>query len=332
MAADPHAPVRTALIGCGGIAQAYIEAADRAPSLRFTALCEPDRDRRSAAADRLDAAAFADVDALMEARDAFDAALVATPPDTHERIVVRLLSQGVSVLCEKPLAPSSTAAERMVAAAADAGRVLMMGSKFRYVGDMGAARQLIDDGRIGDVLLFENSFCSRVDMTRRWNSDPAIAGGGVLIDNGSHSVDIARYLLGPIARLQAWVGKQSQPLEVEDTARLLFESQSGALGTIDLSWSLDKATRSYVSVYGSQGTIQIGWRGSRYRVEGDDDWTPFGTGYDKLAAFGSQLTNFARAINGSEAPLITATDALASVRVIETAYRSSREQHWFEIQ
>jgi predicted dehydrogenase len=256
---------------------------------------------------------------------------VLTPPDSHEAIATSLLQDGMHVLCEKPLAPAVAAAERMVQAAERHGRALMMGSKFRFTDDMKRARELLDRGTIGEVLLFENVFCSRVDMSRRWNGIRAIAGGGVLIDNGCHSVDIARYLLGAIARVQAQFAKPVQRLEVEDTARLLFESRSGAMGSIDLSWSLHKEVPSYVRLYGSKGTMEIGWRVSRAKLEGQPDWTPFGNGYDKVSAFAAQLRNFAGVIAGTEPAVITPEDALASVQVIEEAYRSAAEQKWREV-
>jgi predicted dehydrogenase len=319
------------VVGCGRIADSYMQAIAAAPSLRLRAIVEPDAARRAVAAARLGIEAFADTAPLLARRGAGPpcaAALVLTPPDTHEAIATALLQEGMHVLCEKPLAPGLAAAERMVQAAERAGRVLMMGSKFRFTEDMQQARALLDDGAIGDVLLFENVFCSRVDMTRRWNGIRAVAGGGVLIDNGCHSVDIARYLLGPIARVQAQFGKPVQPLEVEDTARLLFESSGGAMGSIDLSWSLHKEVPSYVQLYGSRGTMEIGWRVSRTKLEGQADWTAFGRGYDKVAAFAAQLRNFAGVIAGTEPPVITHEDALASVSVIEEAYRSATEQKW----
>ena len=69
------------------------------------------------------------------------------------------------------------------------------------------ARRLLHEGCIGTLAMFENVFCSHVDMRRRWNSVRSVAGGGVLIDNGSHAVDVARYLAGPIVRVHAWFGR-----------------------------------------------------------------------------------------------------------------------------
>ena len=138
-------------------------------------------------------------------------------------------------------------AATMVAAAEQAGVVFTMAAKFRFVDDVIRARQIVGSGILGELIVLENSFASRVDMTRRWNADPAISGGGVLIDNGTHSVDIVRYFLGPIAEVMAVEGKRVQHLAVEDTASMLLRTADGVLGTIDLSWSVDKVTDTYLT-------------------------------------------------------------------------------------
>ncbi len=325
-------PLQLALVGCGGIASAYLQAMQGLDELQLAALVDVDPGRRTLGGPG--PTRLASVDELLAARASglgIDAALVLTPPATHEQLAVQLMAHGLHVLCEKPLAVTGDAARRMVAASRQHGRVLMMGSKFRYTPDMLRARQLLDEGVIGTLLLYENVFCSKVDMTRRWNSDPAVAGGGVLVDNGSHSVDIARYLMGPIRRVAAQFGRSVQPIRVEDTARLLFESADGAMGSVDLSWSLTKEVPSYVRLYGDRGTLEVGWKVSRFKREGEREWTPFGSGYDKVGAFRAQLQDFAAVVASGAAPRIGATDAMASVLVIEAAYRSARDHRWHDV-
>jgi predicted dehydrogenase len=144
-------------------------------------------------------------------------------------------------------------------------------------------------------------------------------------------VDIARFLLGPIAAVQAEEGRRVQGLDVEDTCRLYFRAASGTMGAVDLSWSIDKERDAYIEVFGPEGTLSIGWRGSRYRQSSKLEWVRFGRGYDKIAAFSRQLRNFAGAIRGREAPLISAEDSLESVRVIEAAYRSLEMNKWVDV-
>ncbi|MCC6670292.1 MAG: Gfo/Idh/MocA family oxidoreductase [Planctomycetes bacterium] len=325
-----QARIRVGVVGCGGIAASYLGAIGEVAELQLAGVVDVDAARRDAVARQTGVPPFPTLGAMLD-EGGIDAALVLTPPVTHEELAVQLLRAGKHVLCEKPLTTTARAAERMLAAAATTGRTLMMGSKFRFVDDMAKARALLNEGTIGDLLLFENVFCARVDMTKRWNSRREVSGGGVLIDNGSHSVDVARYLCGPIAWVQAQFARNVQPIEVEDTCRLLLETEAGAVGAIDLSWSVHKEVPSFVRLYGAKGTIEVGWKVSRYKRDGDAEWTVFGSGYDKKAAFRNQLRNFARNIRGAEAPVITAEDAILSVRVIEAAYRSARERQWQEV-
>jgi predicted dehydrogenase len=153
----------------------------------------------------------------------------------------------------------------------------------------------------------------------------------VLIDNGTHSVDLVRYFLGPIADVQVVEGKRSQGLAVDETVRIFVRSTAGVLGSIDLSWSINKEQESYINIYGTHGTLWIGWKESRYRQSGARDWVVFGKGYNKVQAFRSNIDNFARAIRGEEAMLIDADDALASVEVVEAAYADLRRSHWIPV-
>jgi predicted dehydrogenase len=320
-------PIRFALVGAGAIAQAYGQAFAQSSRAQLAAVVDCRPEAAAALAAAAGCPAFDSV-AAMAAAVAVDAAIVCTPPATHRDVCCDLIQRGLHVLCEKPLAIDSTSACEMIAAAEVHNVVFTMASKFRYVADVNQAKALIAAGTIGEVVLFENVFTGRVDMTSRWNSDPLVAGGGVLIDNGTHSVDVARYCLGELVEIQAMEGHRIQELPVEDTAKMFVRSRAGVLGSIDLSWSVSKELPYFIAVYGSSGTLLVGWRESKYRTATSSDWTVFGAGYNKVDAFKRQIENFAGAVRGEEPLVVTAEDALASVQVIEAAYRSLARGSW----
>lgn len=322
-------PLRLGLVGAGAISQSYVQALRGSEIARIAAVADVRPQAAKALAESIDCDAYDSHEMLADA--GVDAVILCTPPDTHPDICDHFFGRGTSVLCEKPLAIESSKAAKMIEAAAAAGVVFTMASKFRYVDDVIRAKSLVASGVLGEIVLFENAFTSRVDMSRRWNSDPAVAGGGVLIDNGTHSVDIVRYFLGPIEAVSAVEGKRIQGLAVEDTARLFVRTRTGVLGGIDLSWSLNKDLESYIDIYGSNGTIRVGWKESKYRPLSSPDWIVFGKGYDKVQAFRRQVENFCQAIRGEERLLISPDDALASVQVIEAAYKSTRRDDWVAV-
>ena len=168
-------------------------------------------------------------------------------------------------------------------------------------------------------------------MGGRWNSDPAVSGGGVLVDNGTHSVDLVRYLLGPDRR---GAGGGDQPaavgFAVDDTARLHLRTDAGIDAHVDLSWSIDKSLADFLRIYGTLGEIRVGWRESAWRLHGGE-WEVIGTGYAKGPAMGGALDAFCRAVRG-EAPLaVTVDDGIAAATCIDAAYESLRRGGWVKL-
>ena len=320
-------PLRVALIGAGAISRTHAQALQQTQLARLVAVCDVNEQAAAAIAGDFSAAVHGNLSSLLN-KETFDAAIVCTPPDSHPEICVDLLDRGIHVMCEKPIAVSMELAEKMFQSAASAGVILTMASKFRHVDDVRNAKKLVQAGTIGEVVLFENMFTSNVDMRNRWNSNPQVSGGGVLIDNGTHSVDIMRFFLGPLLELQVIEGKRLQCDAVEDTVKIFVRSCEGVLGDIDLSWSINKEQANYVNLYGSEGTILVGWKESKYRLAGSKDWMVFGKGYDKVQAFVDQLENFIHSIRGEAELVVRPADALASVAVIETAYEAMRESRW----
>ena len=315
--------LRFGLVGAGSIAQSYAQAFKQSEQAELVAVADVRLEAARAMAEGFNCRSFGSYEEMFR-ETKLDAVLVCTPPVSHPEICLFFLEKKIHVLCEKPLSISSSDARRMLEAAHSQGVLLSMGSKFRYVDDVVRAKSLVASGILGEIVRLENVFTSRVDMAPRWNSDPVRSGGGVLIDNGTHSVDIMRYLAGPVTAVQVTEVKRVQDIPVEDSVHVCARTASGVIGTFDLSWSLQSGVSSYINLCGTRGTVALGWQESRYKVASGRDWEVFGKGYDKIQGLRSQLENFARAARGEERLLICAEDAVASVEVIEACYESLR--------
>ncbi len=321
-------PLRLALIGAGAIGRVHAQTVTDSSFAHLVAVCDPDEQQARACAPA-GTPTFPSVEAMLGSI-ALDAAIVATPPNLHCAISEQLSSSGVHILCEKPLAITTLAARSMLRTARRNGIVLTMAAKFRFVEDVRRARSIVANGGIGEPLLLENVFTCSTPMHQRWNSDPAISGGGVIIDNGTHAVDLFRYIAGPLISVRAHEIQRFQGLAVEDTAILEARSECGAVASSDLSWTIDKQRPYYLRIHGTTGAIELGWKASRL-CDREGNWSIFGAGYSKSAAFVAVLENFVRAIHGEQMPEVSASDALASVAAIEAAYRSMTRVGWMGI-
>jgi len=322
--------LKFALIGTGGIAQTYAQAFQTSDCCFLVAVADINRDSATAFAEPFGAQSFSDYKSLAENVE-FDAVIISTPPNSHPEIATYFMNRGVHVLCEKPLCLTVAEARQMIECAEKADVKFTMASKFRYVEDIVKAKSMVASGVLGEVVQFENAFTAKVDMSKRWNSDSEISGGGVLMDNGTHSVDIIRYFLGAIEEVLAVETSGTQNLSVDENVKLLARTKTGVVASVDLTWGINKELPNFISIYGTNGTLHIGWGASKYKLNSNPDWTTFGKGYDKVQAFRSKIENFAGAIRGTEELLTKPEDALASVEVIEAAYKSLNQNLWQKV-
>jgi len=176
-------------------------------------------------------------------------------------------------------------------------------------------------------VLFENAFARGFDMSSRWNSDPAVGGAGVLIDNGTHSLDLARHFLGPLAKVLASRGAAAR-LRVEDTVTCSCAASGGDRDdrpVVDDQQELDRtsacsAPRASWSAGSSRASAATTPRMDRDRQR-----------LRQGRRVRAQLNNFARAVQGRRSRLVGAKDILGSVRVVEAAYESLRRNYWTSV-
>lgn len=312
------------IVGAGAVAHSYVRAFDQSEDAEIAAIADIRVEAADAIAQGIRCRSYDCFERMVQDCD-LDAAIVCTPPSTHPEICIHLIECGIPVLCEKPFSIDEKGARKMLDAARKSGLILTMASKFRYVDDIVRAKSMVTSGVLGELIALENTFASRVDMASRWNSRPEISGGGVLIDNGTHSVDLMHYFLGPAADVRALEGRRTQGLAVEETVTVCMRSFSGVICRFDLSWSMSKGSDSFLDIYGTRGAISVGWKKSKYLDYSHGEWVEFGHGYNKLKAFCNQIRNFSRALRGEETLSLTGEDAIASVRMIEMAYEALRK-------
>jgi predicted dehydrogenase len=317
-----HKSLKYIIVGCGKSGHSYATIIDNHPKSEIAAVIDTNPEAARAFGASFGCKCYTSVDDYVAANRFADCAVICTHPSNQAEIACRLMQRRMNVLCEQPFALTTASAEKMIDVSRTYGVKLMMGSRFRYVADIIHARGLIQAGILGHVLEFEADFRDVVDMRNRWNVQPELSGGGVLIDKGSIAADIVRHLLGPLQWVHAEEGRRIQSEDVEDTVRVDVRTTSGIMGTIHLSWALKSASEDYFRIYGTQGNLSIGWKKSVYRPNGAVDWINFGEGYSTVKALTLQVSNFTNVVGDGETPEISLEDELESVRTIEAAYQS----------
>jgi predicted dehydrogenase len=320
--------MRLGIIGLGRAGLVHLEASTAVSGVEVAAVYDPAPEaRRAAAAAGIES--YADLSHMLDTAR-LDAVTICAPPADHAPLVLDCLERGLHVLCEKPLATTTHDAVEMFDSARRRRRALFVASKFRHVPEVILARELIDSGELGEPVSFAVSFCSAVDMAGRWNADRARAGGGVIIDNGCHAFDIVHFLFGSVTRVHGIQLKPVQRLAVEDSATVRVWAGEGVIGNVDLSWSWSTGHDTYLVVQGTRGTVEVGWRRSRLRIDGHE-WRDIGAPYSKIDAHRRMHARFLESVTAGGTPWILPAECLSVAATVDAAYRSLRSGNWERI-
>jgi predicted dehydrogenase len=250
-------PVRTAIVGCGKVGQIHAAALSRLPESHFVAVCDADLSRATAFADRYHVQAFESVPDMV-GHCGVEALMICTPHPLHEQPCIQAATAGVHVLVEKPLAASLAACDEMITAAAEHKVQLGVVSQRRLFEPVQRMKAAIDAGKIGRPMLGTFSGFSWRDeayyRSDAWRGRWATEGGGVLVNQSPHQLDLLQWFLGPIDEITGYWANLNHPyVEVDDTAVAVVRFQSGALGSIVTSVSQKPGIYTKVHVHGDSG-------------------------------------------------------------------------------
>ncbi len=273
------APIRLAIIGTGGMANAHAIEFLKTPGVRIVAVCDVNEQRASefAAKHGGKAAVFTDVAKLLREAEV-DAVANVTPDAFHAPISLQVLAAGKHILCEKPLATNYPDAKRMALAAKKAGVVNMVNFSYRNAPAIQKASQLVSEGKLGDIVHVEANYLQSWLVSNAWGdwkTTPAWlwrlstkhGSKGVLGDVGVHIIDFATLPVGPIkslnARLKTFTelkGKRRReyPLDANDSALIQVEFANGALGVIHTTrWATGYHNSLHLHVHGTKGALRL---------------------------------------------------------------------------
>ena len=348
--------VNTALIGCGKVGETHAQALANLDESRFIAVYDPDSARAETFASRYGCQAYTHLDTLFQAGEVHMAS-ICTPHPTHVDLALACARAGVHALVEKPMAVDLNGCDQMISAAELAGTHLGVISQRRLYEPVQRVRQAMVEGKIGQPILASLTVLGWRDAAY-YRSDPwrgkwATEGGGVMLTQTTHQIDIFQWLMGPIAELFGYWDNLNHPsIEVEDTAVAVVRFRSGALGTILLSNSQRPGFYAKIHVHGENGaSVGVQTDGGSPFISGvttaieppiNDIWTVPGeeillatwqaedrtrcdridpmTYYHRL-----QIQDFLQAILHNRPPLVDGREGRKLVEIFTAVYRSQRD-------
>jgi len=287
-------------------------------------------------ADSMECKATANWEDVIALND-LDVIIICTPPNTHAAISIAALEQGKHVLCEKPLARTVDEATQMVAAARKNAVKLKSGFNLRHHSGIQQVKKWFDEGLIGTPTFIRCRYGigGRPGYERDWRMNPEISGGGQLMDQGMHALDLARWFLGDFSEVFGMLETAYWDIApIEDNAFVLLRTEKGQVASLHASWSEWKNLFSF-EIFGKDGYATVEGLGGSYGVEkaiiGKRAFLmPF---KEEIIEFrGEDLSwqreweEFVRAIKDNSEPLGNGLDGLQALMLAEAIYDSVRKE------
>lgn len=335
MTGNKRQPIRLALVGAGGIGKRWGNAIQRVKGIRL--LLAVDVNGAAAAAiakNYLLCDTETDWKAILK-RDDIDAVIVATPHAFLSPISLACLKAGKHVLSEKPGAVRSSDLKKAIAMAKRKNLRYMVGFNHRFHEGFLRAGALFQKGAIGNIQFIRSvyGFGGRPGMEKEWRLKKSVAGGGELIDQGVHMIDMARLFLGDIADVRGFANPLFWKTEVEDNAFVLLRTKKKQVASIHVSWSNWKPIHRF-EMYGTKGYIVVLGLGRKYgggekvilgkrsKDSGVESEKEFVCNPDADLSLERELEEFVFAIREKRDPVPSGIDALKTLEIVERIYKT----------
>ncbi|MDH3301233.1 MAG: Gfo/Idh/MocA family oxidoreductase [Acidimicrobiia bacterium] len=332
--------LRAAVIGAAFAGSLHAESLTATGDVDIAGVVSATEASRQAFVERFGGRGFATVDELLAA-EKLDVISLALPNRFHADIAVAAAEHGVAVISEKPLAMNLAEADRMIAACESAGVPLLYAEQLCFAPRYVRVKELIASGSLGDVIQI-NHWERHGGPHARWFHDPALSGGGVLLDMGCHGIEVARWLLDkqPVKSVHARLGihKHTDGV-VDDHALVTLRFSGGSLAVVDSSWAAPGGIDERIEILGTKGTVSadlargqsllvysdVGIDYAAEKVEHERGW--FWVAHNEAHTWGwhGEFAHFVDVLRKRTEPIETGRDGRQVLEIVMAAYRSAAE-------
>lgn len=349
--------VKTGIIGCGKVGHMHARALKNLPESLFTAVCDNDIKRAQEFAKHYGVKAYSDIEEMV-ASSGVESVNICTPHPLHADPAINAAQAGMHVLVEKPLASSLEDCDAIITAAGEKSVVLGTMCQRRFYPPSQRIRKAIDDGKIGKPILGtihmlgwrDESYYKSDPWRGTWKGE----GGGVLVNQAPHQLDLLLWYMGPVDELFGYWENLNHPyIEVDDSAIAVIKFKNGGVGNIVVSNSQNPALFGQVHVHGQNGaSVGVQTDGGAMFIAGvsgiteppvNDIWTIqgeesflekwkkedtdfFGTINPMDYFHERQIENFLRSIINGKKPLVDGEEGRKTVELFTAIYRSNRDK------
>ena len=331
--------IKIAVLGLGRISKNHLQSIEQHhENLELVAVCDSRKEFVDAISKQYGVQGYLHLDEMLAHTDA-DIVTVCTPSGLHPMQTIQIAQSGRHILTEKPMATRWQDGVDMVRACNDAGVRLFVVKQNRLNATLQMLKKAIDEGRFGRIYMTNiNVFWTRPQDyydQDSWRGTWALD-GGAFMNQASHYVDLAHWLIGPVQSVQAMMGTLERKIEAEDTGVLNIRWRNGAMGSVSVTMlTYPKNLEGSITILGEKGTARIGgvavneileWTFAETRPE---DEAIKAASYETTSVYGFghplYYDNVIKTLQGKEKALVDGQEGLASLELLIAAYRAARD-------
>ncbi|MBN1301725.1 MAG: Gfo/Idh/MocA family oxidoreductase [Melioribacteraceae bacterium] len=321
---------RVGIIGLGGIAQlVHLPIVTKMNTVEVVAVAEVNKNRLKTVSEKFQIKnRYLDYNEMIE-KNELDAVIIATPTNTHHRISIDCLKNGLNLLVEKPVATSLNETKEICDAAKKYNKIVMVGMNARFRPDAMLLKSLLTTGELGEIFYVRTGWARKQSSTQNWFLKKEVSGGGAILDLGIVLLDMSLWLLDFPALKSVSVQKFHHKVKgVEDSAVGFVRFKNNSVLNFEVSWSFHSDKDSFsLTAFGTEGTAQLNPLKAYKKTDtGNIDYTPTSTSNLKnlyKKSYENELKHFISSIRTKSPVISSCYDAMKRMELIELIYKSA---------